>query len=103
MLRIKKNDTVMVTTGKDKGKTGQVIELDLKHDRVKVRGIAVAVCHVKARRQGETSSIKKEEGYIHLSNVMPIAPSTGKPTRVQIKQSENGQKERIAAGTHEVL
>ncbi len=103
MFRIKKNDTVMVTTGKDKGKTGQVIELDLKHDRVKVRGIAIAVRHVKAKREGEVSSIKKEEGYVHISNVMPIVPSTGKPTRVKIKQLENGRKERISANTNEVL
>jgi large subunit ribosomal protein L24 len=103
MFRIKKNDTVMVTTGKDKGKTGQVIELDLKHDRVKVRGIAIVVRHVKAKREGEVSSIKKEEGYVHISNVMPIVPSTGKPTRVKIKQLENGQKERISTGTNEVL
>ena len=63
MFRIKTNDTVMVMTGKDKGKTGQVIELDLKHDRVKVRGVAIVIRHVKAKREGETSGIKKEEGY----------------------------------------
>jgi len=103
MFRIKQNDTVIVTTGKDKGKTGQVIELDLKHNRVKVRGIAIVVRHVKAKRQGETSAIKREEGYVHISNVMPVVPSTGKPTRVQIKQLENGHKERISTGTHEVL
>lgn len=93
----------MVMTGKDKGKTGQVIELDLKHDRVKVRGVAIVIRHVKAKREGETSGIKKEEGYIHISNVMPVAPSTGKPTRVKIKLAENGQKERIATSTNEVL
>ena len=55
------------------------------------------------RNRCRTGCRYKEEGYIHISNVMPIVPSTGKPTRVQIKQSGNGQKERIAAGTHEVL
>lgn len=103
MFRIKKNDTVMVMTGKDKGKTGQVFELDLKHERVKVRGVAIAVKHVKARREGEASSIKKEEGFIHISNVMPVVPSTGKPTRVKFTQAENGRKERVAVSTNEVL
>lgn len=103
MFRIKKNDTVIVTTGKDKGKTGQVIELDLKHDRVRVRGVALVIKHVKAKRQGETSSIKKEEAYIHISNVMPVVPSTGKGTRVRIKQLENGAKERVSARTQQAI
>ena len=103
MFRIKKNDMVIVTTGKNKGDTGQVIDLDLKHDRVKVRGIAIATRHVKAKRQGEASAIKKEEGYIHISNVMPIVPSTGKGTRVRVKQLEDGRKERVAAATQESI
>ena len=103
MARIKKDETVMVMIGKDRGKTGQVIELDFKHDRVKVRGIAMATHHAKARKQGEVSSIKREESFIHLSNVMPVAASTGKPTRVGYKILENGAKERIARKTGEAL
>ncbi len=103
MVRIKKNDTVMITVGKDKGKTGQVIDIDAKHERVKVRGLALVVKHVKAKREGEVSSIKKEEGYVHISNVMPVAPASGKPTRVKTRQLENGNKERVSVKTNEVL
>ncbi len=93
----------MVMTGKDKGKTGQIVELDLKHNRVKVRGIALVIRHVKAKREGEVSSIKKEEGFVNISNVMPVSPSTGKPTRVKFRQLENGHKERLAVRSNEVL
>lgn len=77
-MSIKKNDTVFVLTGKDKGKQGVVIDILPKKGKVKVRGIAVITRHVKARRQGEVSAIKKEESYIDISNVKALAGSHGK-------------------------
>jgi len=96
MLRIKKNDTVVVLTGKDKGKKGVVIDISLKKGKVKVRGVAIVTRHVKAKKQGDVSAIKKEEGYIDCSNVMPVCPKTGEPTRVNFINSKDNRKVRAS-------
>lgn len=101
-MRIKKNDTVLILTGKDKGKRGTVLEVDLDKDLVKVAGIAMMTKHYKARKQGEASSIKKQEGYIHASNVMLIS-SDKKPCRVNFKVLEDGKKVRVCNRTKEVI
>lgn len=67
---IKKNDLVYVLTGKDKGKKGTVISVLPRKGLVKIKGVALVTRHYKARRQGETSGIKKVERYIDVSNVM---------------------------------
>ncbi len=73
MAHIKKGDTVYILTGKDKGKKGVVIAVLPKNDTVKVQGIALKTRHIKPRRSGDKGSIKTEECYIHISNVMPSA------------------------------
>lgn len=70
---IKKNDTVVVLTGKDRGKKGKVLVVLPKKDKVMVQGVAIITRHAKARRAGETSGIKKQESYIHISNVKKIS------------------------------
>ncbi len=102
MMRIKKNDNVVVLTGRDKGKKGTVLEVLPEKDLVKVSGIAIVTKHYKARRQGETSGIRKQEGYINLSNVMLIS-SDGKPTRVNFKTLEDGTKVRVANRTKQTI
>jgi large subunit ribosomal protein L24 len=87
---------VIILTGKDKGKRGSVIDILPKEGKVKVKGIAIATRHVKARSQGETSMIKKEEAFIDISNVMPIDPKTDKPSRVNFTKLEDGSKARIS-------
>lgn len=72
-MKITKNATVLVLTGKDKGKQGQVIDILHKKGKVKVKGVAIVTRHKKPRRQGETGGIVKEEGYIDISNVKVIA------------------------------
>lgn len=84
IARIKKNDTVVVLSGKDKGKTGNVIEISPKNEQVLVKDVGVITRHVKARKQGEVSGIKKEEQYIALCKVMPICTSCKKPCRVNV-------------------
>src|SRR5947209_7089375 len=103
MLRIKKNDTVMVISGKDKGKSGVVLEVIPEQEKVKVQGINILVRHVKAKRQGETSTIKRAEGYIHLAKVMPVCPSTQRPSRVRTRVTAEGAKVRVAHHTNETL
>ncbi len=103
MLRIKRNDTVIILTGRDKGKQGTVIDLDQKNSRVKVAGIAMQTKHYKARRQGETSTMKRQEGFISLSNVMLVSPTDSKPCRVSFKVLEDGKKVRVSARTKQVM
>lgn len=95
LSRVKKNDTVLVLSGKDKGKQGLVISVDPKKDLVLVKDVGIVTRHVKARRTGEKGGLKKEEGYIPLSRVMPMCPSCKKPCRVQVKFLENNDKARI--------
>ncbi len=103
MLRIKKNDTVIVLTGKDKGKRGTVLEVVTDKNLVKVAGVAMLTKHYKARRSGEVSSIKKQEGYINLSNVMLISPLDSKPCRVNFKVLEDGTKVRVCNRTKQTM
>lgn len=97
LSRVKKNDLVFVTGGKDKGKQGRVIALNLKKSTVMVKGVGVVVRHVKARRQGEKSGIIREETYIPLCKVMPICSSCKKPCRVRIAflEAAEGKKTRV--------
>ncbi len=83
MMRVKKNDLVVVLSGKDKGKQGTVIEILPKKGKVKVQGVAVVTRHYKPRRKGEVASIKKVESFIALSKVMPVCPTTKKTLSYQ--------------------
>lgn len=89
MMPLRKNDKVKIITGKDKGKESSVIKVLSRQNKVLVKEVNVVTRHVKARKAGQTSAIKKEEGFIHSSNVMPICTACGKPTRIQVKQLDN--------------
>ena len=88
-MRIKKNDTVVVLSGKEKGKRGVVLVVDPKKDMIMVKGLAVATHHAKARRAGESSGIRKEEAFMSASKLMPVCPSCTKPCRVNSKLSDD--------------
>lgn len=88
-MRIKKNSTVVVISGKDKGKQGPVIEILLKKNKIKVKDVAIATRHVKARKQGEVSGIVKSEAFIDLSKVMPVCGSCKKATVPRMKLVDN--------------
>lgn len=81
-MKVKKNDTVYVVTGKDAGKTGKVLSVDPKSNRVVVEGVNVQKKHTKARRQGEVSGIKPQSGPVDASNVMVFCPKCNKGVRV---------------------
>ncbi len=81
-MKIKKNDTVYVVTGKDKGSTGKVLSVDTEANMIKVDGVCVQRKHQKARRAGETSGIVSQVGSINASNVLIVCPACGKNTRV---------------------
>lgn len=96
LSRVKKNDLVYITSGKDKGKQGRVISINVKHEEVMVKGVAIATRHVKPRRQGQAGGITQTESYIPLAKVMPICAACKKPCRVQVRFLENSdEKARI--------
>ena len=82
MKRLKKNDKVIVISGKYKGKQGAILGIIWKKNTVRVEGINIQTRHIKPKRQGEKGGIVKEEGYFHISNIMPIRASDNKPCRV---------------------
>ena len=101
--RVKKNDLVHVTSGKDAGKQGSVMAIDRKKNRIIVKGIAVVTRHVKPRRQGEKGGIKKEESFIPASKVMPVCSSCKKPCRMQTKFVGENNKVRACHRCKEVF
>lgn len=103
VARVKKNDKVIVLAGKDKGKEGTVMDFDLKEGKVLVKGIAILTRHAKARKQGEVSSIKKEENFIDLAKVMPVCGSCKTPCRVNCKVLENGKRARMCNNCKEIF
>lgn len=95
LSRIKKDDTVIVMTGKDKGKEGIVLNIDSKKNAVLVKGVCLVSRHRKARKSGEQSKILREESYIPLCKLMPVCRSCKKACRVQTKFLDDGKKARI--------
>ena len=81
-MRIKKGDTVKVLSGNDKGKTGEVLEVIPKEDKIVVKGVNVRKKHVKARKQGDESGIISVECAIPASKVNVVCPKCGKVTKV---------------------
>ena len=81
-MNVKKGDTVIVLSGKDKGKQGKVLGTVPSEAKVVVEGINMVTCHVKPRRQGEQGGIVKAEGAMYASKVMPVCPKCGKAVRV---------------------
>jgi large subunit ribosomal protein L24 len=102
-LHVKKDDKVFVITGKDKGKTGRVLEAYPRENRVLVEGVNMIKKHQKPTQEYPQGGIIEKEAPIHVSNVMLIDPKSGKPTRVGYKTLENGNKVRIAKKSGEVI
>ncbi|MBI5414324.1 50S ribosomal protein L24 [Candidatus Peregrinibacteria bacterium] len=94
-MRVKVGDTVMVITGKDKGKKGKIIRVFPKADRVVVEKMNIVTKHVKKNRDKAGERIEKEAP-IHVSNVMVMCPETKKPTRVRYEIPKKGRKFRVA-------
>ena len=92
---IKTNDTVVVLSGKDKGKTGKVISADPKGGKLIVEGVNVAKRHQKPRQQGEEGGIIKKETPIYAAKVMRVCPKCEKPTRAAHSIKADGTKVRV--------
>ena len=101
-LKIKKGDKVIVITGKDKGKTGEVTKVLVQENKVIVSGINMAKRHTKPSQESAGGIISKEMP-IQISNVAYVDPKTNKPTRLGIKIDKNGRKVRVAKKSGEVV
>jgi large subunit ribosomal protein L24 len=101
-LKIKKGDSVVVITGRDKGKTGEVLRVLPADSRIIVQGINVAKRHARPR-MGDPGGIIEKELTIHISNVAHIDPRSSKPTRIGYKNLDDGRKVRFARRSGEVI
>ena len=93
-MNVKKGDTVVVLSGKDKGKQGKVLGTVPREAKVVVEGVNMVTCHVKPRKQGETGGIVQREAALYASKVQVVCPKCRKGTRVAHK-IENGKKSRV--------
>ena len=93
-MNVKKGDTVVVLSGKDKGKQGKVLGTVPAEDKVVVEGVNMVTCHVKPRRQGESGGIVSREAALYASKVQVVCPKCKKGTRVA-HRIENGKKSRV--------
>ena len=93
-MNVKKGDTVIVLSGKDKGKQGKVLGTVPSEAKVVVEGINMVTCHVKTRKQGETGGIVQREAAMYASKVQVVCPKCNKGTRIAHK-IENGKKTRV--------
>jgi large subunit ribosomal protein L24 len=94
-MNIRRDDTVVVLSGKDKGKQGKVLTVAPKAGKVIVEGVNMASCHVKPRREGEEGGIIKKATPMYASKVMLVCPKCNKPTRVAHKLLDGGKKVRV--------
>ena len=100
--KIRKGDKVVVLSGKDKGKTGEVIRSLPKENKVVVSGVNVAVRHRKASQADPQGGLERKEAPLHVSKVAVADPKSGKATRVRFEQRD-GKKVRVAAKSGELI
>lgn len=103
MAKIKKNDTVIALTGKDRGKTGKVLSVFPERDRVLVQGLNMVKKHMRRTREDQQGGIIQKESSIHCSNLMIVCQKCGKPTRVGFSTLSDGTKTRICKKCKEII
>ncbi len=101
-MRLKKNDTVKIIAGKDKGKTGRIVKIDPVNERVVVQGANMVKKTMKKKNPQDKGGIMEIEAPIHVSNVALVVKN-GETSRIGYKIDENGNKVRFAKKTGEVL
>ena len=97
-MKFRTDDTVVVVSGKDKGKTGRILRVDRKKDKVFVEGLNIVKRHQRAQpgRPNAPVGVVEKEGPIHVSNVALADPKDDKPTRIGVKRTEQGTRVRFA-------
>ncbi len=107
-MRVRKDDTVIVTGGKDRGKTGKVLRTEPGKRRVYVEGLNIVKRHsrprsVKDTQKGDAGGIIEQEGPIHVSNVMVLDPQDNKPSRIGVRKTDEGKRQRYLRRTGTAL
>jgi len=102
-LSIKKNDTVVVITGKEKGKRGRVLSVYPSKDRLLIEKINMIKRHMKPTKKYAQGGIIEKEAPIHISNVMLLCPKCSKPTRIGNTALQDGRKVRVCKKCREVM
>lgn len=103
LARIKKNDTVMVTAGKERGKIGKVLRVLPAEDHAIVERLNIVKRHLKPRGPQSPGGIVEKEAPIHLSNIMPMCEKCNAPVRVGVRRLEDGSKARLCRRCGELL
>lgn len=102
-LYIRKDDTVLVIAGNDKGKKGKVLTIYPEKNKAVVEGINMITKHVKPSAQNTEGGRIEQEAPIHISNLMLIDPATGEPTKVGRKRDDNGKLQRYSKKSGEII
>jgi len=102
-LHIKKGDTVFVNTGEDKGKTGRVLEVLISKQRAIVEGVNMVSKSTKPNAQSPQGGIVKKEAAVHISNLNPVDPKSGKPTRIGRVKNAEGKLVRVSKKSGEEI
>ena len=102
-VHVKTGDTVIILSGKERGKKGKILAVSPKEGKVIIEGRNMVSKHVKPRKMGDQGGIVKAEGAMYASKVQVVCPRCGKPTRVGHKVYEDGTKERICKKCGEAL
>ena len=102
-VHVKTGDTVVILSGKDKGKQGKVLQVSPKEGKVIVEGLNIATKHVKPRRQGEQGGIVEAEAAMYACKVQLVCPKCGKATRIAHKILEDGSKVRVCKSCNEEI
>ena len=101
--RIRKGDMVLVISGAERGKRGEVLRVMPAEQRAVVQGVRVMKRHTKPRGMSQPGGIVSVEGAIHLSNLALVDPKSGKPTKVGFRVLDDGRKVRVARATGQVI
>ena len=101
-MKLRKGDMVIVNSGTEKGKKGEIIKVDLKNSKVLVKGINVRTMHVKARKQGQESGIIKSESPIYACKVAYFCDKCGKGVKLGIKTEKDNTKVRFCKKCQEI-
>ena len=101
--RIRKGDTVVVISGRERGKTGKVMSVDLRAGKVVVEKLNIMKRHTKPNQKAKQGGILEREAPLQISNVMFFCPVTQKPTRVGIRTQADGRRVRFSKKSNEIL
>ena len=102
-MNVRKDDTVIVLSGRDKGKEGKVLNVDPKNQKVVIEGVSVAKVHQRPRKEGEEGGIIKKETPIYACKVMRVCPKCHKPTKEAHGTGKDGNKVRICKACGEEI